>query len=1475
MPLGHSLGLINAPPCLLIAYFELCDVVLQVIVDTGASVSCLPELGVLMKSKRFPIKKANLNAIMADNYVVNIDKRVTIPVRPRGETRPPEMVNFYITNGQEKLLGYDAIIGLDSLRLFDIQIRFDCKEAKLYLREICIGSEMPVGGIYTASIKVDDRFDRLEVDDQIKPFLKRYKAVFTDVGPEPIYGRPMRFITVHQRPIFAKTRNYSKDEIMEMKDRVDALLKSGVIEPTRSGYAATSRIVPKKSGPGRLVVNYIPLNAVTLRDSYSIPHVSDITNVLTGMKYFSTMDCAQGFYQILVDPRDRHKTAFSTPVGNFQYIRCPFGARNSCAVFQAEMNRIFREGLYTRCAIYVDDILVFGHDREEHDANLQWVLDRAKQYNVKIKLEKCHFAKTEVDYLGFRISGSSIKPLPNKKDSLCRSKPPRDKTGLRSLIGKLNFYARFIPCYSRQLEPLRELFRKNSDFQWQDRHQKAYEDIIESLNSATHHILVDNSTIKIIELYIVQDSLEAVCLTEKEELICRSSRLLSAAEGNYSLVEKQLLALVMAMKRFRFWLQPDKFVVRLPTNGLEKALKLVNKPERVDNQLLRMPAGFDTFKFEIKPSLQATISKQLEYHLPQEVYYVDGACKRNGKPDCVASWAVCAEYDESIEVTGFVTDSPSNNAAELTAAIKACEIAKEKNQTEITIVTDSKYLHSAVTLWIDKWNINDFQDCKRKQVVNTKLFKELSAAKHGLKVEWIHVRGHADTPGNIRADMLARSLLDDDSAAICSISIGNRDIQGQDLEVEDLRMRIREGKAPEFVEDNGCVYRIDPKVEYGDPKQIYVPKASVPYLLGLAHDNQIYGGHLGIKKTFGKLSRFWWPGKHKDVETYVKTCESCQMFKRQSGLPYGHLHSIPVSTVFENLHLDMIGPVTTSTDGNKYIITATDAFSKWAFARPCKNIVTSEVIRFIEEAIISIHGEPKNIITDRGVQFRSKEWTSFIARTGIKHNMTSGYHPQANGIDERFNGTLIRILLAYVDENQEQWDRQVKWAVYLYNTTVHDSTGFTPYHVMYGLSPRSPLNAHPTSYNLDRNQHDAVRSQIRNDTAEQIRQAQSKQTDDYNKRHSRVNLQIGELVWVKEHTCPSELSKKMFPKYYGPCVIIGIMGEADDPRAISIFDPVLLKKKVVSLQDIKRYEERPEYLRQGKEHSKEKGDAQDNSSCTGDLIDLRETSSCPFTAVSDISSTISTMKEDNQELSDQLVGPNTSRTQHDTFQPIGLHNNDTGMPLTSSPRRVTISNDVHVNFFDKDSTSIHSHDCGNESAPSQESSQPTVIENEYREVSERQSEQDSSRTLNQDPSETNMSTPRRSRISPYVMDFIVDDSVRDPTYAPRKVAMRGLENASRPDKGEVRAKMPIQSTNSCSSKGNIQANSQIHRYNLRSRAKTGSTMPSNTDEVSSHEGRATNENRQDQADLPTDKRDTTTTETTDSANEETLIDLES
>ena len=1140
------LGLLNNEPRLLTAKFEINKRVYPVIIDTGATISFVPEYGNLMRDLQLSVQPANVHVKLGDEQVVYINKKTYANIKPANSKVKPIKANFYINPNADRILGHEALIGLNHLKLFNLDIQIRKNLVAIFHEGRLIGQETPVFHQIEASMKVIDIFDSIK-DACIKRILKRHKGSFSDIVAEPVRGRPMRILTTHLRPIFTKQRHYNPDEVTQMKTHVRNLLDKGIIEPTNSGYAATSRIIPKKSGAGRLVVNYIPLNAATLRDSYSLPHIADIIAVLQGKQYFSTMDCAQGFYQILVDPRDRHKTAFSTPIGNYQFKRCPFGARNSCAYFQAEMNRIFADGLYTRCVIYVDDILVFGETREEHDHNLDWVLSKCDEFNLKIKFEKCSFARKEVDYLGFTITGDSIQPMRSKVDTLCLQKPPKDKTELRSLIGKLNFYSRFIPAYSNKIEPLRELFRKNKDFQWKDYHQNAFKVLLESLKDAAIHKLVDRRQNKTIMLEVMDNSFEAMLITPDDRLIHRTGRLMSSAETNYSIVEQHLMALVMAINKFKVWLYPGKFKVRLPTNQVEKALKLVNRPERVDNILLRMPEGFDTFDFEIKGSLVAKRQKKIESHIPEEIYYVDGACKNNGKPNGSASWAVCAEFDRELAASGLVESPGSNNKAELSAAIEACRIAKARDQKQITIVTDSKYLHSAATEWTDKWKSNGWLDHKKKPVVNVEVFERLLNAKEGLQIEWIHVKGHSDSEGNIRADNLARGRLEESLEVLCASVHQVRDIQEQDSETRALRMKIDREKPRNFIIEDDVIYFIDNKLPEGSEKRVFVPQSNRSALLRLAHDDLIHGGHLGIKKTYRKLIKYWWPRMHESVETYVKSCDSCQKFKNAPGVPVGYLQSIPVSSIFEHLHLDIVGPVLPTYRGNKYIITATDAFSKWAFAQPLQSTLTRDVINFIENTVLAIHGKPKSIITDRGVQFTSHEWINFIKSHDIEHKLTSAYHPQSNGIDERLNGTLVRILRHYIDEHHSDWDSQLKWALYAYNTSVHESTGFSPYQTMFGLDSRSPLKSHNSS-DLDRDRLDEVRVNVRRETNRRNIESQAKQKKNYDLNRRENNFKVGDFVLIKNHTVPSHPTGSFTLNGMDPASSLSYLGQKALPK---------------------------------------------------------------------------------------------------------------------------------------------------------------------------------------------------------------------------------------------------------------------------------------------------------------------------------------
>lgn len=160
----------------------------------------------------------------------------------------------------------------------------------MFHQGVFIGSDYASLNNSYLSVRIDTRTKSIQDDCEVQRILSKHKSAFADLDNKPITAVPMRFTTLHNRPIFAKVRHYTPEEIKAMKDHIDDLLKKRIIEPTNSGYAATSRMIRKKNGTGRLVVNYIPLNAVTLRDSYSLPHISDIFGVIQGMNYFVRAD---------------------------------------------------------------------------------------------------------------------------------------------------------------------------------------------------------------------------------------------------------------------------------------------------------------------------------------------------------------------------------------------------------------------------------------------------------------------------------------------------------------------------------------------------------------------------------------------------------------------------------------------------------------------------------------------------------------------------------------------------------------------------------------------------------------------------------------------------------------------------------------------------------------------------------------------------------------------------------------------------------------------------------------------------------------------------------------------------------------------------------------------------------------------------------------------------------------------------------
>lgn len=207
------------------------------------------------------------------------------------------------------------------------------------------------------------------------------------------------------------------------------MLRSGIIVNSTSPYNAPIWVVPKKidnSGEQkwRIVVDYRKLNDVTTDDRFPIPNIEDIFSKLGNAQYFSTLGLAKGFHQIPISPKDRHKTAFSTASGHYEFTRMPFGLKNAPASFQRIINEVLSDYINKICVVYLDDILIFSTSLQEHIDSLKKILKRLLEYNLKVQINKCNFLKHETEYLGHIISRDGIRPNPNKIEVIKRIRIP-------------------------------------------------------------------------------------------------------------------------------------------------------------------------------------------------------------------------------------------------------------------------------------------------------------------------------------------------------------------------------------------------------------------------------------------------------------------------------------------------------------------------------------------------------------------------------------------------------------------------------------------------------------------------------------------------------------------------------------------------------------------------------------------------------------------------------------------------------------------------------------------------------------------------------------------------------------------------------------------------------------------------------------------------------------------------------------------
>ena len=255
-------------------------------------------------------------------------------------------------------------------------------------------------------------------------------------------------------------------ELKELKLQLQELLEKRFIQPSVSPWGAPVLFVKKKDGALRLCIDYRQLNKLTIKNKYPLPRIDDFFDQLKGASIFSKIDLRSGYHQLRIKDVDVHKTTFRMRYGHYEFLVMPFGLTNAPAAFMDLMNRVFRPYVDQFVVVFIDDILVYSKDRENHDTHLRVVLETLRKERLYVKLSKCEFWLNEVSFLGHIVSKEGIRVDLKKIEVVVEWKPPRNVTEVCSFLGLAGYYRRFVKGFSMIAAPMTRLLQKNVKFEW-------------------------------------------------------------------------------------------------------------------------------------------------------------------------------------------------------------------------------------------------------------------------------------------------------------------------------------------------------------------------------------------------------------------------------------------------------------------------------------------------------------------------------------------------------------------------------------------------------------------------------------------------------------------------------------------------------------------------------------------------------------------------------------------------------------------------------------------------------------------------------------------------------------------------------------------------------------------------------------------------------------------------------------------------